>query len=149
MTSWSSSFWADKYWLPRADTWADVPANFYHLIYPVYLSLPILVVRIVYEAFVGLSLGHWLGHVPEPLGPQIRRHLLGGFARQTKTKKVLETFWRFSAYAFLFVFGSIVLYDRPWLNDVRHCWIGYPRHPIDSSVWYAPFAAVYVITFLF
>lgn len=135
MTSWSGWFWADKYWLPRADTWADVPVKFEDLIYPVYLSLPIILFRILYEAVVGLSLGAWLGYSPRPLAPQIWNHILGGFARPTKTKKVLETFWRFSAYTFLFIFGFIVLHDKIWLHDVRHCWIGYPRHPVDGAIW--------------
>jgi hypothetical protein len=136
MASGTSGFWADKYWLPRRDRWSDLPTDFSHLVYPIYFAVPIFIFRIFFEAFVGLTLGHLLGYVPFPLWPQIRHHIFGGFAQPTRTKKVLETFWRFSAYTFLFIFGCIVLYDKSWLYDVRQCWIGYARHPLDTSIWW-------------
>ncbi|KHJ94061.1 Longevity-assurance protein [Oesophagostomum dentatum] len=67
---------------------------------------------------------------------QIYDHLSGGFARQTRSKRILECFWRFSYYTFAFFYGCLVLWNKTWLWDVKQCWIGYPFHPVDSSVWW-------------
>uniref|UniRef100_A0A158PCV2 TLC domain-containing protein n=1 Tax=Angiostrongylus cantonensis TaxID=6313 RepID=A0A158PCV2_ANGCA len=67
---------------------------------------------------------------------QIFDHLNGGFARQTRSKRVLECFWRFSYYTFAFAYGCMVLWDKSWLWDVKQCWIGYPFHTIDKSIWW-------------
>jgi hypothetical protein len=47
-----------------------------------------LALRVIIEAIVGLQLGKWLGYVPEPLNEARRDYILGGFAQQTKRKKV-------------------------------------------------------------
>ncbi|ETN86417.1 Longevity-assurance protein, partial [Necator americanus] len=60
----------------------------------------------------------------------------GGFARQTRSKRILECFWRFSYYTFAFLYGFVVLWDKRWLWDVKQCWIGYPFHEVDDSVWW-------------
>ncbi|KAK6022286.1 Longevity-assurance protein [Ostertagia ostertagi] len=67
---------------------------------------------------------------------QIFDHLTGGFARQTRPKRILECFWRFSYYTFAFVYGCVVLWNKSWLWDVKQCWIGYPFHPVEDSVWW-------------
>ncbi|PIO66950.1 Longevity-assurance protein, partial [Teladorsagia circumcincta] len=63
-------------------------------------------------------------------------HLTGGFARQTRPKRILECFWRFSYYTFAFAYGCVVLWNKSWLWDVKQCWIGYPFHPVEDSVWW-------------
>jgi ceramide synthetase len=93
-------------------------------------------IRFALEAFVGLSVGKWLGYVKEPLNEAIHDHFLWGFARQTKRKKVLECLWRFSAYSFLFGLGCYVLHDKEWLYDIHLVFIGYPRHPIGRDIWW-------------
>lgn len=50
-------------------------------------------------------------------------------------KKVLETFYRAFAYTVLFGYGVIVLYDKEWLYNFRLCWVNYPAHNVDSSLW--------------
>ncbi|KAI6218707.1 TRAM LAG1 CLN8-like proteiny domain containing protein [Aphelenchoides fujianensis] len=130
----STAFWKKDYWLPRADTWDDVPTKISDLWTGVYFALPIMILRLFWEAFVGLKLGKQLGYVNEPLAQAAFSHLFGGFARQTKRKKVLETFWRFSAYSFLFAFGCFVLSDKPWLYDTHQGFINYPRHEVDYDV---------------
>lgn len=130
-----SSFWSPEYWLPRNVSWTEVPPKFHDLIYPVYFAIPILVLRILYEAFVGLTVCRYFGMFPGPLKPQIQNHLFGGFAHFTRTKKILETFFRASSYSFLFAYGCYVLYDKSWLYDVKDCWIAYPHHQVDSSIW--------------
>jgi sphingoid base N-palmitoyltransferase len=131
----SLTFWSPEYWLPRNISWSDVPSKFDDLIYPIYFAIPILILRILYESFVGITLGKWFGMFEGPLEPQIKHHLLGGFAQYTRTKKILETFYRFSSYSFLFAYGCWVLHDKPWLYDVKQCWISYPNHTVDNSIW--------------
>lgn len=42
--------------------------------------------------------------------------------------KFSESLWRFLHYLFSVVFGLYVLWDKPWLWDVKQCWDGYPTH---------------------
>jgi hypothetical protein len=132
-----SSFWDEKFWLPRNASWNKLPPNFYDLIYPIYFSIPILIFRILLESFFGISVGVLLGVVPRhERNKRIFEHLTGGFARYTRSKRVLECMFRCICYLLLFFYGLYVLWDKPWLMDVKQCWIGYPYHPIDSSVWW-------------
>lgn len=102
----------------------------------IYFAAPILLLRVFVEAVVGLQLGKWLGYINEPLSVAMRNHICGGFAQQTKQKKVLESFWRFVSYTMLFATGCYVLKDKSWLFKTHDCFIGYPRHPIDTDIWY-------------
>lgn len=57
--------------------------------------------------------------------------------RPTIMKKFTETGWRFSFYLGIFLYGLTVLWDKKWLWDSRYCWIGYPQHNIEPSIfWY-------------
>uniref|UniRef100_A0A914DLZ3 TLC domain-containing protein n=1 Tax=Acrobeloides nanus TaxID=290746 RepID=A0A914DLZ3_9BILA len=38
--------------------------------------------------------------------------------------------------SFLFAYGCWVLHDKPWLYDVKQCWISYPTHTVDNSIWW-------------
>lgn len=44
--------------------------------------------------------------------------------------------WRWLYYSFMFVYGLMCLWDKPWLWDIRHCWFHYPRHPVPQGVWW-------------
>lgn len=133
----SSSFWEPKYWLPRNVEWDQVPSRFSDLIYPIYFSIPILIFRILLESFFGFHIGAALGYINKnKVNTHIWNHLTGGFAKYTRSKRVLECMFRFICYTFLFSYGLFVLWDKPWFNDVTQCWIGYPFHEIDKSVWY-------------
>uniref|UniRef100_A0AC34GPZ2 TLC domain-containing protein n=1 Tax=Panagrolaimus sp. ES5 TaxID=591445 RepID=A0AC34GPZ2_9BILA len=139
-----SSFWDEKYWLPRNASWDKLPPNFYDLIYPIYFSIPILIFRILLESFFGISVGVFLGVIPRhERNKRIFEHLFGGFARYTRSKRVLECMFRCVCYLLLFFYGLFVLWDKPWLMDIKQCWIGYPYHPVDSSVcWTINFVRV-------
>lgn len=39
-----------------------------------------------------------------------------------------ESLWRFLQYLASVVFGLFVLWNKPWLWDVKQCWYGYPTH---------------------
>lgn len=127
--------WNPEFWLPRGVTWDQLPTHFEDLIYPIMLTFPILVFRILFESFVGIPCGFYLGYGTGTLTEQIKRHLFFGFASNTRSKRVLECFFRFSSYLFLFLFGCITLVDAPWLHDVTLCWIGYPFHEVSDAVW--------------
>jgi hypothetical protein len=132
-----SNFWNETYWLPRNAIWEKIPPNFYDLIYPIYFAIPILIFRILLESFFGISVGVLLGVVPQhERNQRIFEHLTGGFARYTRSKRVLECMFRCVSYFLLFLYGLFVLWDKPWLTDVKQCWIGYPYHPIEPSVWW-------------
>ncbi|KJH46548.1 Longevity-assurance protein [Dictyocaulus viviparus] len=129
--------WKADHWLPRGIEWHQLPNNFSDLLYPIYFSLPLIVFRIFLESFVGVPIGFLLGYYEnESVVDAIFNHLNGGFARQTRSKRVLECFWRFSYYTFAFIYGIVVLWNKSWLWDVKQCWIEYPFHSIDDSVWW-------------
>ncbi|VDM52757.1 unnamed protein product [Angiostrongylus costaricensis] len=117
--------WRTDYWLPRGVNWDELPVNFSDLLYPIYFSLPLIVFRIFFESFVGVPLGFALGYYGNV-----------SLIRTTRSKRVLECFWRFSYYTFSFAYGCMVLWDKSWLWDVKQCWIGYPFHTIDKSIWW-------------
>ena len=131
-----STFWDAKYWLPRDVDWDQIPPRFGDLIYPIYFAIPILIFRILVEAYVGFGIGYVIGVIPkDELSTRIRNHLMGGFARYSRSKRVLECMFRFIAYLLLFSYGIFVLWDKSWLKDVTQCWIGYPFHKIDTAIW--------------
>lgn len=128
-------FWKKDYWfgglveliinifvlrLPRRDTWDDVPTKIPQLWTAVYFAIPILALRLFIEAGVGLQLGQWLGYVPEPLSEARRQYILGGFAQQTKRKKVctLSFVHTHSGFRFLSLFGVLPLILYSLLLDV-------------------------------
>lgn len=127
--------WEPELWLPRNVTWAEVPSKSEDLMYPLIISLPLLLTRIFYESFVGVPLGWLIGYRDEPLGKQIKQHLLFGFATNTRSKRVLECLFRFSFYTVLWLYGTYALWDAPWVYDVKQCWIKYPMHPIPDTIW--------------
>lgn len=47
--------------------------------------------------------------------------------RPTKLKKFCENSFRFTYYVFSFIFGLVVLWDKPWLWNIKHCWYNYPH----------------------
>ncbi|CAJ0603782.1 unnamed protein product [Cylicocyclus nassatus] len=129
--------WRADRWLPRGVDWHQLPTNSSDLIYPLYFAVPLLVFRIIYESLIGVPLGFVLGYYGNvSLSTAIYDHLTGGFAQQTRVKRILECFWRFSYYTFAFIYGCVILWDKPWLWDVKQCWIGYPYHEVESSVWW-------------
>ncbi|CAD5226312.1 unnamed protein product [Bursaphelenchus xylophilus] len=129
--------WNHTYWLPRVNTWSDVPTTPSQLKTALFLAPFIFLIRIFVEAFIGLGLGKLLGYHDRPYLASVYRHISGGFLKNSRTKKILETFWRFAAYSFFFLFGVFALYDKPWLYDVTQGFIAYPKHPVDDVIfWY-------------
>ncbi|CAD6191205.1 unnamed protein product [Caenorhabditis auriculariae] len=131
-------FWSERYWLPREVTWDQVPSQFSDLAVPIFLAFPMFIIRILWESFVGVTIGHYRGYYPKgtTLSGNIWNHLTGGFAQNSRPKRILECFSRFCYYTAAFIYGFHVLRDQIWLYDVKQCWVNYPYHPISDSVWW-------------
>lgn len=50
--------------------------------------------------------------------------------------KFNENSWRCIYYTYSFVYGCIVLWDKPWFWDVKHCWYSYPHQSVDNDIWW-------------
>ncbi|XP_071517910.1 ceramide synthase 6 isoform X6 [Panulirus ornatus] len=57
-------------------------------------------------------------------------------ARTTDVGKFCDLAWEAVYYSLYCVFGLVVLWDKPWLWDIRHCWYGFPEHEVDRDVWW-------------
>ncbi|KAL0277237.1 UNVERIFIED_CONTAM: hypothetical protein PYX00_004591 [Menopon gallinae] len=56
--------------------------------------------------------------------------------RPTKLKKFCENTFRFTYYVFSFIFGLVVLWDKPWLWSIKYCWVNYPHQSVSNDVWW-------------
>ncbi|KAK8746390.1 hypothetical protein OTU49_017384 [Cherax quadricarinatus] len=57
-------------------------------------------------------------------------------ARTTDLGKFCGLAWEVLYYMVYCVFGPLVLWDKPWFWDIRHCWYGFPEHDLDTDVWW-------------
>ncbi|CAP33831.2 Protein CBR-HYL-1 [Caenorhabditis briggsae] len=136
-----SYFWHEPYWLPRNVTWPEVPSKFADLLVPIYLAIPLVIIRIIWESTVGVTYLYFRTNAYASrknitLLGCMWEHMTGGFASLSRAKKILECFWRFSYYTFAFLYGLYVMIDASWLYDVKQCWIGYPFHPVPNTIWW-------------
>nr|AEZ67822.1 AGAP001761-PA [Anopheles merus] len=56
--------------------------------------------------------------------------------KPTTLVKFCETSWRCIYYTYSFIFGSIVMWDKPWLWDIKQCWYGYPHQSVTNDIWW-------------
>ncbi|XP_039622709.1 ceramide synthase 2-like isoform X1 [Polypterus senegalus] len=57
--------------------------------------------------------------------------------RPSNSRKFCEACWRFTFYSAAFLAGLMVLIDKPWFWDQSECWAGYPKQPLQMSLyWY-------------
>ncbi|CDO41071.1 TLC domain-containing protein [Caenorhabditis elegans] len=136
-----SYFWHEPYWLPRNVTWPEVPAKFVDLLVPIYLAIPLVIIRILWESTIGVTYLYFRTNAYASrknitLLGCMWEHMTGGFASVSRAKKILECFWRFSYYTFAFLYGLYVMKNSSWLYDVKQCWIGYPFHPVPDTIWW-------------
>ena len=52
------------------------------------------------------------------------------------TAVCLHFSWRCFYYTSVFLYGVLILWSKPWLWDIKHCWYNYPHHTIDRDVWW-------------
>lgn len=50
--------------------------------------------------------------------------------------KFCENSWRCVYYSYSFLYGVIVLWDKAWFWDIKHCWYGYPHQSVDNDIWW-------------
>lgn len=44
--------------------------------------------------------------------------------------------WRCLYYTYSFLYGLVILWDKPWLWDINYCYYDYPYHPVSNDVWW-------------
>lgn len=47
--------------------------------------------------------------------------------RPTTLQKFCENGFRCTYYTYSFIFGLIILWNKSWLWNIKHCWYGYPH----------------------
>uniref|UniRef100_A0A914W0Q8 Kinesin motor domain-containing protein n=2 Tax=Plectus sambesii TaxID=2011161 RepID=A0A914W0Q8_9BILA len=106
--------------------------------YTVYYGVLMLLIRLVFETFIVIPIGHALrfSSKRQSLLSKIGDHLCFGFAKKTKTKRVLECSFRFAFYTIAFLYGLVILWNEPWLSDVKQCWTDYPHHNLTTPLWW-------------
>ncbi|CAG9126442.1 hypothetical protein JYU34_011678 [Plutella xylostella] len=50
--------------------------------------------------------------------------------------KFSENMWRCTFYLYNFSYGLFILWDKEWLWDIDHCYIGYPHQGLTNDVWW-------------
>ncbi|XP_014211823.1 ceramide synthase 6 [Copidosoma floridanum] len=56
--------------------------------------------------------------------------------KPSKLTKFCESSWRCLYYTSAFLTGLYILWDKPWLWDINHCYYGYPYHSVSNDVWW-------------
>ncbi|XP_063628400.1 ceramide synthase 6-like [Cydia splendana] len=50
--------------------------------------------------------------------------------------KFCENAWKWSFYVCNFIFGIAILWNKKWLWDIDHAYIGYPHQGLTNDVWW-------------
>ncbi|XP_043290137.1 ceramide synthase 6 [Venturia canescens] len=50
--------------------------------------------------------------------------------------KFCENSWRCLYYTYSFIYGIVILWDKPWLWDIKYCYYDYPYHPVTNDLWW-------------
>ncbi|CAF1389224.1 unnamed protein product [Rotaria sordida] len=59
------------------------------------------------------------------------------YSRITRLAKFSESCWRFTFYLSAFIYGVVILLNKSWTWDTRHCWLNYPNQPLTADIfWY-------------
>jgi len=54
----------------------------------------------------------------------------------TTLDKFRETCWRWTFYLSAHIMGIYLLWDKPWLWNIRECFYDYPNHFLDNDIWW-------------
>ncbi|CAF1074212.1 unnamed protein product [Rotaria sordida] len=128
--------WNEQFWLPRNTTWNDfleleqkgirIP-QLRDLIYVYPLAGILYIIRVLFEYYIARPIGRAFGIQDT--------HLRNSHV--TRLGKFNESFWRFTFYFTMSIYGIIILQNKSWTWDTRHCWLNYPNHPLtDDIFWY-------------
>lgn len=55
--------------------------------------------------------------------------------KPTTLVKFCENSWRCMYYTYSFIFGLIIMWEKPWLWDIQHCWYEYPHQVIKTNTY--------------
>ena len=72
--------------------------------------------------------------------------------RVTELFKFRDAAFQWLYYVCYCAFGLYVLYDKPWLWDIKHCWYGFPTQPLTNDLWWyyiIPLSFYWAMTFTF
>ncbi|KPJ05826.1 LAG1 longevity assurance-like 6 [Papilio xuthus] len=50
--------------------------------------------------------------------------------------KFCENLWKFTFHSSNFVFGLCILWNKSWLWDIDHAYLGYPHQGVTDDVWW-------------
>lgn len=50
--------------------------------------------------------------------------------------KFCENSWRCLYYTSSFIYGLVVLWDKPWLWNINECWTNYPHQSVTNDIWW-------------
>ncbi|XP_068623595.1 ceramide synthase 5-like [Battus philenor] len=50
--------------------------------------------------------------------------------------KFCENVWKFTFHTTNFLFGLCILWNKEWLWNIDHCYIGYPHQGVTGDVWW-------------
>ncbi|XP_073948026.1 ceramide synthase 5-like [Choristoneura fumiferana] len=56
--------------------------------------------------------------------------------KPTTLVKFCENAWKCTFYVCNFVFGILILWDKPWLWDIDQAYIGYPHQGVTNDIWW-------------
>lgn len=56
--------------------------------------------------------------------------------KPSELQRFKESSWRFVFYLVAFGSGVYFQWDKVWVWDTKHCFIGYPFQPVDEVLWY-------------
>lgn len=56
--------------------------------------------------------------------------------KPTTLVKFCENSWRCLYYTSSFIYGLVILWNKPWFWNIDHCWINYPHQGVTRDVWW-------------
>ncbi|KAH9423928.1 Ceramide synthase 5 [Dermatophagoides pteronyssinus] len=171
------AFWNEDIWTPPNATWQLYEQNDYRhfndLYYSAYTAIILIIIRIIFNRFIFIPLGIWLGLPPKRPNPPTANKTLEETYRQTRGKlsneqllglckqldcnerkiqrwmrlrsaqskptilsKFTESAWRCLFYCTMFIYGLIVLWNKPWMWDSVYCFLDYPHHFVSTEEWW-------------
>ncbi|ODM87209.1 Ceramide synthase hyl-1 [Orchesella cincta] len=127
LTSLSQFYWSPWFWLPENVKWAQLNpqsgkrfANVSDVYAAIISAVSLLAIRFFLERLLCKPIGSFLG-ITEA---------------HKKLTKFSECGWRFVYYTVSATIGICVLWDKPWIWDVKEIWRGAPLQTLPSDVWW-------------
>lgn len=59
-----------------------------------------------------------------------------GMNRMNVYTKFLECCWQLTYYSFAVIYATFILYNEPWMYNIKIIWDGYPNNKIGIGMWY-------------